>query len=92
MSARSAVLAVDHGTKKTGFASTDALRTAEWPQRKDDNFDGRNEVSRRMRMTGKPLAVERPMNACAHAKPQAGQRNLNGFDSADPYIGHFSRQ
>ena len=31
MSAPSAVLAVDHGTKKTGFASTDALRTAEWP-------------------------------------------------------------
>jgi putative Holliday junction resolvase len=31
LSARSAVLAVDHGTKKTGFASTDALRTAEWP-------------------------------------------------------------
>lgn len=31
MSPRAAVLAVDHGTKKTGFASTDALRTAEWP-------------------------------------------------------------
>ena len=31
MSPQSAVLAVDHGTKKTGFASTDALRTAEWP-------------------------------------------------------------
>ena len=31
MSSQSAVLAVDHGTKKTGFASTDALRTAEWP-------------------------------------------------------------
>lgn len=31
MSSPSAVLAVDHGTKKTGFASTDALRTAEWP-------------------------------------------------------------
>ena len=31
MTSRAAVLAVDHGTKKTGFASTDALRTAEWP-------------------------------------------------------------
>ena len=31
MSSQAAVLAVDHGTKKTGFASTDALRTAEWP-------------------------------------------------------------
>ena len=31
MSTQVAVLAVDHGTKKTGFASTDALRTAEWP-------------------------------------------------------------
>lgn len=31
MSSKAAVLAVDHGTKKTGFASTDALRTAEWP-------------------------------------------------------------
>ena len=31
MSAPAAVLAVDHGTKKTGFASTDASRTAEWP-------------------------------------------------------------
>jgi len=31
VSSQSAVLAVDHGTKKTGFASTDALRTAEWP-------------------------------------------------------------
>ncbi len=31
MSVQAAVLAVDHGTKKTGFASTDALRTAQWP-------------------------------------------------------------
>lgn len=31
MTPTAAVLAVDHGTKKTGFASTDALRTAEWP-------------------------------------------------------------
>jgi len=31
LSSQAAVLAVDHGTKKTGFASTDALRTAEWP-------------------------------------------------------------
>ena len=31
MSVKAAVLAVDHGTKKTGFASTDALRTAQWP-------------------------------------------------------------
>ena len=31
MTLKAAVLAVDHGTKKTGFASTDALRTAEWP-------------------------------------------------------------
>jgi len=31
LSAQAAVLAVDHGTKKTGFASTDAMRTAEWP-------------------------------------------------------------
>ena len=31
MTLQAAVLAVDHGTKKTGFASTDALRTAQWP-------------------------------------------------------------
>ncbi|MCH2104298.1 MAG: Holliday junction resolvase RuvX [Planctomycetes bacterium] len=31
MSPAAAVIAVDHGTKKTGFASTDALRTAQWP-------------------------------------------------------------
>ena len=31
MTLKAAVLAVDHGTKNTGFASTDALRTAEWP-------------------------------------------------------------
>ena len=31
MSPKAAVIAVDHGSKKTGFASTDALRTAQWP-------------------------------------------------------------